>query len=111
MLKRLAASLGVLYVLYAFAAVTGGVGDGNAMAGFSGHVVSAVGYGISSDEPGAIASVSFKVTPADGASFKVRLVRGGGWHSCTARSGRFVCPLRPAQSAEAVDRLEVVASS
>jgi len=106
MLKRLGIYLGILFALYGVGAATGG-----SATGFSGHVVSAVGYGISSDEPGAIASVSFKVTPADGASFKVRLVRGGGWHACVARSGGFVCPLRPAQSAEAVDRLEVVASS
>lgn len=107
MLKRLAASLGVLFALYAFAVF----GGGSASAGFSGHVVSSVGYGISSSAPGAIDSVSFKVTPADGATFRVRLIRGGRWHTCAARAGRYVCPLRPAQSAEAVDRLEVVASS
>lgn len=106
MLKRLAAALGVVYALYGFAVATGG-----ATAGFSGHVVSDVGYGFSSAEPGAIDSVSFRVTPADGASFSVRLVRDGRWHECAARAGRFLCPLRPAQNAAAVDRLEVVASS
>jgi hypothetical protein len=106
MLKRLSVYLGILFALYGVGAATGGSAKG-----FSGHVVSAVGYGISSDEPGAIDSVSFKVTPADGASFKVRLVRGGRWNACIARSGRFVCPLRPAQPAAAIDRLEVVAFS
>lgn len=107
MIKRLAASLGLIYALYAFAVF----GGGSATAGFSGHVVSAVGYGLSGSTPGAIDSVSFRVSPADGTSFRVRLVRGGPWHGCFARSGRFVCPLRPAQPAAAVDRLEVVAFS
>jgi hypothetical protein len=105
-LKRLAIYLGVLGVLYSLGVATGG-----SATGFSGHVVSAVGYGISSDEPGAIDSVSFEVAPADDASFKVRLVRGGRWHGCVASSGRFVCRLRPAQPAIAIDRLEVVAVS